>query len=111
LPKHDTLLGFCGKKTNHQCKVGLEMKVGDGENGFTIIDESFNNYIIGHMVRCVIVNPLVSNFPRLCILATSTCNKFDATEVRRQWKQMLSLWNTHCLELVGPLLGHASDGD
>jgi hypothetical protein len=104
-------LGFCGKKDNHTCAVGLQIKVGDEETGFNNITEAFDNYVVGHQARCIIVNPLVDKFPRLCILATSTCNKFDASWVRQQWDALRSMWDVYCLESVGPLLGHASDGD
>jgi hypothetical protein len=111
LPKHDTLLGFCGKKNNHECSVGLEIMVGEGEGGFNNIVDAFDNYVVAHQARCLIVNALVTGFPRLCILGMGTCNKFDASWVRRQWNSLASLWTSHCLESVGPLLGHASDGD
>lgn len=89
----------------------MEIKVGDGEGGFKNIVDSFDNYVVGHQARCVMVNPLVAGFPRLCLLATGTCNKFDANWVRRQWNTLDEMWSTHCLEAVGPVLGHASDGD
>lgn len=85
--------------------------MGDGEVGFNNIADAFDNYVVAHQARCFIVNALVASFPRLCIVATGTCNKFDATWVREQWNQVASLWTVNCLELVGPLLGHASDGD
>ena len=111
MPKQDTLLGFCGSKVNHKCEVGLEIEVGEGESGFNAIAEAFENCVVGHQARCVIVNPLAIGFPKLCVMATTTCNKFDAGWVRRQWNDLQSLWNTHCVEAIGPLLGHASDGD
>ncbi|CAM6105892.1 unnamed protein product [Calypogeia fissa] len=111
LPKYDTLLGFCGKKEDHECLVGLEIVVGDGEIGFNNIADSYEGYVKGHQARCIIVNPLVVGLPRLCILATITCGKFDAQWVRHQWKILQSLWDIQCLDAVGPLLGHASDGD
>src|SRR5450759_4435948 len=112
LPRHDTLIGFCGKHAgNHQCVTGLEIPVGDGEAGFEAIAEAFQSHKIGHQARCVIVNPLIEGFPKLCLLATSTCGKFDADWVKSQWEILTGMWNTHCLKDVGPLLGHASDGD
>ncbi|KAL2607864.1 hypothetical protein R1flu_026437 [Riccia fluitans] len=30
--RHDTLVGFCGDKDNHVCKMGLEVEVGFGES-------------------------------------------------------------------------------
>lgn len=85
--------------------------MGEGDVGFNKIIDAFDNFVVGHQARCVIVNPLIVGFPRLCILATATCNKFDAGWVRCQWEKLETLRTTHCLVAVGPLLGHASDGD
>ncbi|CAM6101773.1 unnamed protein product [Calypogeia fissa] len=111
LPRHDTLLRFCGTQDNHSCVTGLEIVVGEGEARFNVITESFEKHKVGHMARCVIVNPLVVGFPKLCLLATSTCGKFDTEWVKRQWNILEEMWNSHCLKDVGPILGHASDGD
>lgn len=56
--------------------------MGDGEVGFNNIADEFDNYVVADHARCFIVNALVAGFPRLCIVATRTCNKFDATWVR-----------------------------
>lgn len=111
LAKHDTMIGFCGSKLDHVCQVGWELEVGEGEVGFNNIVDAFDNNVVGHQARCIVVNPLAEGLPRLCILATGTCNRFDANWVRHQWDIMQSHWTAHCLESVGPLLGHASDGD
>ena len=111
MPQIDKLLGFCRAAENHKCQVGLEIPVGEGETGLNNIANAFEGNVIGHQARCLVVNPLHEGFPRLCLLVTITCNKFDATWVREQWNAVKKLWDTHCLQRVGPLLGHASDGD
>lgn len=82
LPKQDTLLGFCGKQIDHICIPGLEIKVGESDQGFKNITEAFEEYVAGHQARCIMVNPMHEHFPRLCLMATSTCNRFDAAWVR-----------------------------
>jgi hypothetical protein len=41
----------------------------------------------------------------------AVCNKFNAEFVRAQWTQAAVLWGIHLLPALGPLIGHASDGD
>ncbi|KAL2630890.1 hypothetical protein R1flu_015576 [Riccia fluitans] len=65
--RRDTLIGFCGDKDNHVCKMGLEVEVGSGESGYSKIVESF--------------------------------------------EQKIQDWDKCCRQVVGPVLGHASDGD
>lgn len=76
-PKHDTLLGFCGKQIDHICIPGLEIKAGEDEQVFKNITEAFEQYVIGHQARCIMVNPMHEKFPKLCLVAISTCGKFD----------------------------------
>lgn len=59
----------------------------------------------------LILNPLHPRLPRLVILIQLTCNRFDAVFVRKQWEKVRALWSIHLLNVVGPLIGHASDGD
>ncbi|KAL3695382.1 hypothetical protein R1sor_009458 [Riccia sorocarpa] len=34
--RRDTLIGFCGSKDAHTCRLGLELAVGDGEDGYSL---------------------------------------------------------------------------
>lgn len=104
-------MGFCGPAENHQCIEGFSTTVGFGSEGFENIVNAFKCNTIGKMARVIIVNPLHPELPRLCILATSTCNKFNSEWVRMQWTAIVAKWNIHCRSQVGPILGHASDGD
>ncbi|KAL2633401.1 hypothetical protein R1flu_004880 [Riccia fluitans] len=45
--RRDTLIGFCGDKDNHVCKMGLEVEVGSGESSYSKIVESFEQKIQG----------------------------------------------------------------
>lgn len=107
---YDTLIGFCGKIEDHVCSFGLEVKVGDGDEGYHNIVNTFEGYSKGMYARVVIVNPLHEGLPKLALCAIPTCNKFNADWVRAQWEQMKQFWDLYCRQ-VGPLLGHASDGD
>jgi hypothetical protein len=57
------------------------------------------------------VNPLHSKLPRLVLVVSCTCNCFDTCWVRLQWGRIDQLWRQHCEEHIGPIVGHASDGD
>ncbi|KAL2624488.1 hypothetical protein R1flu_008733 [Riccia fluitans] len=109
--RRDTLIGFCGDKDNHVCKMGLEVEVGSGESGYSKIVESFEKKIQGSYARVVIVNPLHEKLPRLIVYASVTCNSFIVSWVRDHWKGLRQRWDKCCRQVVGPILGHASDGD
>ncbi|KAL2643716.1 hypothetical protein R1flu_011303 [Riccia fluitans] len=109
--RRGTLIGFCGDKDNHVCKMGLEVEVGFGESGYSKIVESFEQKIQGSYARVVIVNPLHEKLPRLIVYASITCNSFTVSWVRDHWKGLKQRWDKCCRQVVGPVLGHASDGD
>ncbi|KAL2612447.1 hypothetical protein R1flu_024139 [Riccia fluitans] len=109
--RRDTLIGFCGDKDNHVCKMGLEVEVGSGESGYSKIVESFEQKIQGLYARVVIVNPLHEKLPRLIVYASITCNSFTASWVRDHWKGLKQRWDKYCRQVLGPVLGHANDGD
>ncbi|KAL2650585.1 hypothetical protein R1flu_018713 [Riccia fluitans] len=109
--RRDMLIGFCGDKDNHVCKMGLEVEVGSGESGYSKIVESFEQKIQGLYVRVVIVNPLHEKLPRLIVYASVTCNSYIASWVRDHWKGLKQRWDKCCRQAVGPILDHANDGD
>jgi hypothetical protein len=57
------------------------------------------------------VCPLYFALPRLVLSITYTCGCFDSAWVRRQWDRIDMLWIEDCLDSIGPILGHASDGN
>ncbi|KAL2622804.1 hypothetical protein R1flu_003009 [Riccia fluitans] len=109
--RRDMLIGFCGDKDNHVCKMGLEVEVGFGESGYSKIVESFEQKIQGSYARVVIVNPLHEKLPRLIVYASITCNSFTASWGRDHWKGLKQRWDKCCRQVMGPVLRHASDGD
>ena len=109
--KSDTLAGFCGVKENHVCMSGFKPSVGSGDDGYNSIVDSFRNDRVGGFARVVMVNPLHQSLPRLVLVVNCTCNCFDAAWVRRQWGVIEKIWEDECKDIVGPIVGHASDGD
>ena len=107
----DSLAGFCGHKEDHVCMSKYKPKVGTGEEGYAKIVDCFRSDRIGGFARVIMVNPLHEKLPRLVLQVNCTCNCFDATWVRRQWGIIDGLWLKECHDAVGPVVGHASDGD
>ncbi|XP_072023023.1 uncharacterized protein [Amphiura filiformis] len=109
---NDSLIGFCGENGDgHTCKEDFSIKVGDGEEGYNNIMKSFQDCKIGSMGRAVILNPLHPALPKIPILIHPTCNTFDSGFIRRQWDELQSLYDRHLHDILGPLIGQASDGD
>jgi hypothetical protein len=109
--KWDSLAGFCGPKENHMCVPLYKVVVGSGESGYEKIVDSFQKDKIGGYARVIVVCSLHSALPRLVLSVTCTCGCFDFAWVRRQWDRIDMLWIEDCLDGIGPILGHASDGD
>lgn len=109
--KFDTLNGFCGVKENHVCMSGFKPTVGSGDDSYNSIVDSFRNDRVGGFARVVMVNPLHQNLPRLVLVVNCTCKYFDAAWVRRQWGVIEKIWEDECKDIVGPIVGHVSDGD
>ena len=107
----DTLLGFCGPTENHKCITNYKPVVGVGEVGYNKVVDSFKQNKVGGFARVIVVNPLHEKLPRLVLVACCTCGCFDASWVRAQWKEIDNLWSQHCYAPIGPIIGHASDGD
>ena len=59
----------------------------------------------------IIVNPLHDRLPCLVLVVCTTCNCFNSEWVRKQWDALDALWASDCKGKVGPIVGHASDGD
>ena len=109
--RFDTLVGFCGPKDEHIYLSNYRELLGTSEEGYSKIVDAFRNNRVGAFARIVMVNPLHDSLPRLVLVVTCTCNCFDASWVRQQWDMIEKLWNKECKDIVGPILGHASDGD
>ena len=109
--RNDRLSGFCGLATEHTCCPGFYVVVGNNEAGYGNIVDSFRDCRIGSFARVIMVNPLHSKLPRLIIACCTTCNCFTASWIRHQWREMDRLWKISCLQSIGPIIGHSSDGD
>lgn len=109
--KDDCLIGFCGILENHACEPSFTVKVGSGDTGYKKIVDAFEKNVIAHYARVFIVNPLHARLPKLVLAIQLTCNKFDSKAVRAQWEEIHVLWDKNLREVLGPLIGHSSDGD
>lgn len=110
--KTDELLGFCGViGTEHKCLDYFTVSVGDGEEGYKSVVNAFQRYKIGTYGRAILLNPLHPKLPRIAVLTMPTCNKFDHTFVYLQWQDVERLYEQELRPIMGPLIGHSSDGD
>ena len=85
--------------------------VGVGEAGYNKMVDSFRLDKVGGFARVIVVSPMHDKLPRLVLVACCTCGCFDSSWVRQQWDRIDELWRKHCYAAVGPIIGHASDGD
>jgi hypothetical protein len=85
--------------------------VGNGEAGYEGIVGTFEGAKRGGFARLIMVNPLHEALPKLVLVVSCTYNYFDSKWVRDQWENIDKLWGAQCLETVGPIIGHASDGN
>jgi hypothetical protein len=109
--RFDTLAGFCGPKDNHMCVSDYKPNVGIGEDGYNKILNCFRSDKVGGFARVVMVSPLHDKLPRLVLCVSCTCNCFNSQWIKDQWDRIDQLWDKHCKIVVGPIIGHASDGD
>ena len=86
-------------------------KVGDVHDGYNKLIEFFILYKVEGFVKVIVVNPLHEKLPRLVLVACCISRCFDSAWIRAQWKKIDDLWTQHCYVAVGPIIGHASDGD
>ena len=72
----------------------------------------FDLGLVAHMTQhAIMINPLQPGLPKIPIMIMPTCNKFTSKFVKGQWSKLKSLYNKHLCDTLGPLIGHASDGD
>ena len=117
----DELWNFCGTKCScdgkctcdspHVCKDSVAFKVGDGQTGYTNVATAFKTQKIGSYGRVVMICPLHSQLAPVPLLICATCNCFTSDYVRSQWCSLSELCSTHLRQVLGPMIGHASDGD
>ena len=115
LEESDTIIGFCGPMTedpkNHRCQVGLEIKVGEDPGACDRTVNMFETLKAGNYLRVIMINSLHRLVPKFIIFFTITCDMFNHGDVFLQWQELENLYRIHLQDLLGPLLGHSSDGD
>jgi hypothetical protein len=108
----DTLLGFCGVGgANHRCFDKFVVIVRDKDAGYNAIVDAFSGNVRAGYARVMLANFLHESLPALLVVAMTTCNSFEAEDIKLQWTGVEKLWAKNRLQLAGPLVGHASDGD
>jgi hypothetical protein len=130
-PRTDTITGFCGVECENKCKKVTSCRknkicnpvhqctsnehvfiVGNDEDAYDRVKEICKTYRKGTMLRVLMLNPLDKRWPRLVCAHFDTCNAFDAADyVKSQWREVESKYKTYLEDIVGPLVGFASDGD
>ena len=108
----DECWGWCGRSgAGHECDHIFTYIVGDGPDAYERLQEAFRENKIAGLARVVMLNPLHKELPALVILLQATCNTFTHVMVREQWQEIARSYNQYLFDILGPLIGHASDGD
>ena len=86
--------------------------VGSRENGYENIKKAKDTMVVSTHARVVMINPMHERLPALTCLLVGTCLRFkEDGYVLPQWEQLQILFDKHVRGVIGPLIGHASDGD
>ena len=114
--KTDELIGFCGKKGKEEdgqkCSMpNTRIIIGDDESSYSKLTEAFRDRTIASYARVILLNPLSTLLPRAVVLLLPTCNRFTANDVKDQWESIHRYYVEKLESVIGPLIGHASDGD
>ena len=49
--------------------------------------------------------------PTIVAFLMPTCNRFTRDDVLHQWEQVTEAYNASLANILGPIVGHSSDGD
>ena len=110
--RRDEGWGWCGKEgDDHVCDPSYVHVVGSDDGSYNNLVEAFKENRIGTNARVIMLNPIHPDLPPFVVLLQPVCNKFDSSFVRNQWNTIKELYKKHLAEILGPLVGHASDGD
>lgn len=104
-------MGFCGSKTDHICITNCRPSVGEEATGYNNLIDTLKEYKIALFARVIIANMLYEKLLKFVLVVCATCNCFDSDWVRNQWQRIDELWEQHCEYVIGPMIGHASNGD
>ena len=79
--RFDGLVGFYGEKESHVCISTFRPQVGNGEEGYVSIVDSFRLNCKGSFARVIMVNPLHDKLSRLVLAESCTCNRFNSNGI------------------------------
>ena len=110
--KTDKIWGFCGPKSeDHKCEDFYTLVVGNNNNAYERLQHFYQTSVVGNYARVIMVVPLHREFPALVVYLQATCNRFTHNNVLHQWLRLEELCKRLLEPVLGPSLGHASDGD
>jgi hypothetical protein len=110
------LHGFCGPLCGpggvHKCGLAGVTFSANGTCQMADLKRIFREYRIGHYVSVVMIVPLRADLPVAVCNIAITCNRFTTSDVQAKWAFLDDAYYASGLGAVlGPMLGHASDGD
>ena len=129
---HDVLVGLCGLlckkkctgvkhcreveecKDTHECTADAQVQlvVGCDRLSYKKMWEFADANRVSTYLRLVLINPLRDGVPRLPCLMVGTCLTFTCDGyLLPQWALLEQWYDKHLREIIGPLIGHSSDGD
>ena len=85
--------------------------IGGDESSYSKLTEAFRNRTIASYARVILFNPLSTLLPRAVVLVLPIFNRFTANDVKDQWESIHRYHVEKLESVIGPLIGHASDGD
>ena len=97
----------------HRCHLDGAYHIGiGGPEGYKRILDHYTNNEFGSYGRAMVFCPLHRSLPYVVVFLAVTCNRFTATGyVEPQWKAVSAICDDVLGGVVGPVVGHASDGD
>ena len=128
----DTLVGSCGAMCSGACttvpqcvKQGcpdrhacawqandITIVVGDHAQSYEQVTQFYQKRRVARHLRAIIANPLHPDLPRLVLVLTGTCNTFSYRDyVKPQWDEVETMYDRYVAPILGPRIGHSSDGD
>jgi hypothetical protein len=116
------LVGFCGplcgvlgpdgKPGPHKCGMAGVLFKATGAYQMKDLRHIFQGHRVGHYVSVVLLVPLCHDLPIVACHLEVTCNRFTSADIEEKWNWLERQYYVSGLgSTLGPLLGHASDGD
>jgi hypothetical protein len=125
--EQDAVLGLCGKLCKarcthikpcrekcpdpHECAPNGAYKV-PMDGTYAEVKEAVEGSRVSTLARAIVINPLHEKLGRVVLLWSATCKTFTTKDyILPQWALIHRLWEKHLAKVIGPLIGHSSDGD